>query len=121
MAVLLFLISPYLGVSALVFGTIQALVAWLNERSTKPPLMQANQTAIEAQRYADGALRDAEVIHAMGMLRSFAFALGAASTQVLAIACAGISGGRWLSGGDSSGTEHFEFATAGVGLLSVAA
>lgn len=70
MAVLLFLISPYLGVSALVFGTIQALVAWLNERSTKPPLMQANQTAIEAQRYADGALRDAEVIHAMGMLRS---------------------------------------------------
>lgn len=70
MAMLLFLISPYLGVSALVFGTIQALVAWLNERSTKPPLMQANQTAIEAQRYADGALRDAEVIHAMGMLRS---------------------------------------------------
>lgn len=69
-AVLLFLISPYLGISALIFGGLQALVAWCNERSTKPPLMQANHTAIEAQRYADSALRDAEVIQAMGMLRN---------------------------------------------------
>lgn len=70
MAVLLFLISPYLGVAALVFGGLQALVAWLNERSTKPPLSKANQTAMEAQRYAEGALREAQVVEAMGMLRS---------------------------------------------------
>lgn len=69
MMVLLFLISPVLGWSAVVFGVLQALVAWLNERSTKPPLMAANRSAIAAQQYADGTLRNAEVIESMGMLR----------------------------------------------------
>ncbi len=70
MTVLLFMISPYLGAAALVFGLLQAIVAWFNERSTKPPLMEANQVAIGAQRYAEGALREAEVVEAMGMQRS---------------------------------------------------
>ena len=69
MMVLLFLINPLLGWSALAFAVLQTLVAWLNERSTKPPLMQANRTAIEAQQYADNTLRNAEVIESMGMLR----------------------------------------------------
>ena len=68
MMVLLFLISPVLGWSALVFAVVQTFVAWLNERSTKPPLMQANRAAIEAQQYADNTLRNAEVIESMGML-----------------------------------------------------
>ena len=70
MAVLLFLISPWLGWSAVVFGIAQTLVALWNERRTKQPLMQANQKAFQAQQYADGALRNAEVIAAMGMLRA---------------------------------------------------
>ena len=69
MMVLLFLISPVLGWSALVFAVVQTFVAWLNERSTKPPLMQATRAAIEAQQYADNTLRNAEVIESMGMLR----------------------------------------------------
>ena len=69
MMVLLFLISPVLGWSALAFAVLQTLVAWFNERSTKPPLMQANRAAIEAQQYADNTLRNAEVIESMGMLR----------------------------------------------------
>ena len=69
MMVLLFLINPLLGWSALAFAVLQTLVAWLNERSTKPPLMQANRTAIEAQQYADNTLRNAEVIESRGMLR----------------------------------------------------
>src|SRR5574344_360483 len=70
MAVLLFLISPWLGWSAVVFGIAQTLVALWNERRTKQPLMQANQKAFQAQQYTDGALRNAEVIAAMGMLRA---------------------------------------------------
>ncbi len=69
MMVLLFMISPWLGWASLVFGIIQVAVAWFNERATKPPLMQANSQAIAAQQYADGALRNAEVIESMGMLR----------------------------------------------------
>lgn len=70
MMVLLFLISPVLGWAALVFAVLQVGVTWLNERSTKPPLMQANRTALAAQQYADGTLRNAEVIEAMGMLKN---------------------------------------------------
>ena len=70
MVVLLFLISPVLGWSALVFAVLQTLVAWFNERSTKPVLMDANRSAIAAQQYADGTLRNAEVIESMGMLRN---------------------------------------------------
>ena len=70
MMVLLFMISPVLGWTALVFGLATTVVGWFNERSTKPPLMQANRAAIEAQQYADNALRNAEVVESMGMLRN---------------------------------------------------
>lgn len=70
MMVLLFLISPVLGWVALVFGVLQTGVAWFNERSTKPTLVEANRKAMQAQQYADGTLRNSEVIEAMGMLRN---------------------------------------------------
>ena len=70
MMVLLFMISPVLGWSAVVFALLQVTVAWCNERRTKPPLMEANRTSIAAQQYADSSLRNVEVIEAMGMLRN---------------------------------------------------
>ena len=69
MLVLLFLISPVLGWTSIAFAVVITLVGWFNERSTKPPLMQANRSAIAAQQYADGSLRNAQVIESMGMLR----------------------------------------------------
>lgn len=70
MMVLLFLINPLLGWSAVVFGLLQVGITWMNERRTKPPLMAANREAMSAQRYADDTLSNAEVLEAMGMLRS---------------------------------------------------
>ena len=69
MLVLLFLIHPGLGWAAIAFACVITLVAWLDERATKPPLMEANRNAIAAQQYADGSLRNAQVIESMGMLR----------------------------------------------------
>ena len=69
MLVLLFLISPVLGWTSIAFACVITVVGWFNERSTKPPLMQANRSAIAAQQYADGSLRNAQVIESMGMLR----------------------------------------------------
>lgn len=66
--VLIFAISPVLGWSAVVAAILQTVVGWLNERSTKPPLIAANQNAALAQQYADGTLRNSEVIESMGML-----------------------------------------------------
>ena len=65
---LIFAISPVLGWAAVVGALLQTLVAWLNERRTRPPLSAANRSALAAQQYADGSLRNAQVIEAMGML-----------------------------------------------------
>ena len=66
--ILIFAMSPVLGWSAVAAAVIQTLIAWLNQRSTQPPLLAANRSAIAAQQYADGSLRNAQVIEAMGML-----------------------------------------------------
>ncbi|MFZ2394579.1 MAG: type I secretion system permease/ATPase [Rhodoferax sp.] len=66
---LIFAISPVLGWTAVVAAMVQTFVGWLNERSTQPPLLAANQSAAAAQQYADGTLRNAQVIESMGMLR----------------------------------------------------
>ena len=66
---LVFAVNPVLGWSAVVGALLQVLIGWLNEKSTQPPLVAANRAAIGAQQYADGSLRNAQVIESMGMLR----------------------------------------------------
>ena len=67
--VLIFAISPVLGWVALVGAGVQTLVGWFNERATRPPLIAANRSAFAAQQYADGTLRNAQVVEALGMQR----------------------------------------------------
>ena len=68
-AVLIFAINPVLGWAAVIGAILQVFVGWLNERATRPPLVEANRTAFAAQQYADGTLRNAQVIESMGMQR----------------------------------------------------
>lgn len=65
----LYAIQPMLALVGLLGAAAQALIAWMNERSTQPPLSAANRHALAAQQYADGTIRNAQVIEAMGMLR----------------------------------------------------
>lgn len=67
--VILYFTNPLLGWAALIGAVVQVGLAWLNERSTNPPLSEANRCAIAANQYAEGSLRNAEVIEAMGMLQ----------------------------------------------------
>lgn len=67
--VLISLIHPWLGVMTIVGALVQTLLAWATQRATQERLLQANRSAIAAQQYADGTLRNAEVIEAMGMLK----------------------------------------------------
>lgn len=68
MLLFLFLLNPWLGVMALVGAAIQGWVAWRTEKRTMPALMESSRASIDAQNYAHGALRNAQVIEAMGML-----------------------------------------------------
>jgi len=63
----IFAINPIMGWMAIVGALVQVLLAWLTERNTQAPLRAANRAMIGAQEYVHGALRNAEVIAAMGM------------------------------------------------------
>jgi ATP-binding cassette subfamily C exporter for protease/lipase len=65
--VLLFLMNPWLGVVTLVAAALQAGIAVSTERRTMPLLTLANRAGIDAQNFVAGALRNAQVIEAMGM------------------------------------------------------
>ena len=66
--ILIYLISPVLGTISLIAAIIQVGLGVLNDKRTQPALLAANKVAIEAQQYADGSLRNAQVIESMGML-----------------------------------------------------
>jgi ATP-binding cassette subfamily C exporter for protease/lipase len=68
-AALLFAISPVLGWVSVIAACVQVFVGVLNERATQPPLVAANRSSVMAQQYADGTLRNAQVIESMGMQR----------------------------------------------------
>lgn len=65
---ILFVFHPWLGVFATCAGIILFALAVANEKSTKNLLAEANSEHIQAQNLANSNLRNAEVLHAMGML-----------------------------------------------------
>ena len=66
--VLIFLMSPALGWFAVAGALAQFAIGVVNERRIRQPLLAANRSAIGAQGYADGVIRNAQVIESMGML-----------------------------------------------------
>ena len=65
---LIFAINPLLGWSAVVGALAQLGVAFMTEKATRKPLMEANKSAVGAQQMAESSLRNAHVMESMGML-----------------------------------------------------
>jgi len=65
---LIFAINPVLGWSAVVGALAQLGVAFMTEKATRKPLMEANRSAVGAQQMAESSLRNAHVMESMGML-----------------------------------------------------
>ncbi len=68
--VVIFLLSPWLGLFAVVAALILLSMAYVTERYTSPMLSDASRAATGATAYASNNMRNAEAIEAMGMLRS---------------------------------------------------
>lgn len=64
----MFLLHPWLGVLALAGALLLVGLAWLNERQSRVPLAEAGTWSLRANLLAEGQLRNAESIQAMGML-----------------------------------------------------
>lgn len=66
--VLLFLMDPLLGWFAVAGAFVQFAIGFFNERRVREPLETASRHAIAANAYANGVIRNAQVIESMGML-----------------------------------------------------
>ncbi|WP_200927268.1 type I secretion system permease/ATPase [Methylobacterium sp. Leaf100] len=64
----LFLIDPWVGLLCLVGGLILLGLAILQDRVSRKALMHVNNAAIRGYQFTDMALRNAEVVKALGML-----------------------------------------------------
>ena len=69
--IIISIISPWLGVAALIGAVFQVAIGTLTERTTVRTLADANKASIAAQNYAASVLQHSATISAMGMRNSF--------------------------------------------------
>ena len=66
--IILFAIDPTIGVVTLLGGIALVILAFLQDRATHGTLKQASEAAIASYGFTDAALRNGEVVRALGML-----------------------------------------------------
>ena len=66
--ILLFVIDPMIGVVTLLGAIVLLVLAFLQDRATHATLKQASEAAIASYGFTDAALRNGEVVRALGML-----------------------------------------------------
>ena len=64
----LFIADPWIGLATLVGMVTLGVIAFLQERATHSALKTATSAAIQSYGYTDSALRNGEVVRALGML-----------------------------------------------------
>lgn len=65
---ILFFIDPMIGIVTFVGGLVLVLLAFLQDRATHSAIKEANEAAITSYGFTDAALRNGEVVRALGML-----------------------------------------------------
>ncbi|HWK32638.1 MAG TPA: type I secretion system permease/ATPase, partial [Hyphomicrobium sp.] len=93
-----FLISPPLGLIALLAGGLLAGVAVLNQRVTSMPLGRAGQHTARADQRAEALARNAQVINAMGMLQESVQHWGCEHAEGLTVQGGAVNRNVWISG-----------------------
>ncbi len=66
--VILFAADPWIGLVTVIGAVILCLAAFFQERATHQALKSASADAIRSYQYTDAALRNGEVVRALGML-----------------------------------------------------
>lgn len=65
---ILFAADPWIGIATMVGAVILVIAAFMQERATHTQLKTASADAIRSYQYTDAALRNGEVVRALGML-----------------------------------------------------
>lgn len=65
---IMFAFHPYFGMMAIASVILLGTLTWLNQRTTRSDIEDANNEQLWARNFANSHLRNAEVIEAMGMM-----------------------------------------------------
>jgi ATP-binding cassette, subfamily C, bacterial exporter for protease/lipase len=68
--IILFIIDPLIGVVTVIGAIILIILTMAQDRATRQPLQDANEAALRSYSFTDAALRNSEVVRAMGMVES---------------------------------------------------
>jgi PrtD family type I secretion system ABC transporter len=66
--VILFVIDPTIGAVTLIGGAVLVVLAFLQDRATHSSIKESSEAAIASYSFTDAALRNGEVVRALGML-----------------------------------------------------
>ncbi|MDR7124323.1 type I secretion system permease/ATPase [Pseudotabrizicola sp. 4114] len=96
--VAIFIFHPLLGWLALGGGAVLVVLALANQRFSKTPVLHAGAATVAAERMADRLKADAELLRALGMIRSAFHRWSVARQDALASGLASADlGGRFTS------------------------
>lgn len=68
--VVLFIIDPSIGMITLAGAGILIVLTMAQDRATQQPMKDANEAALKSYAFTDAALRNSEVVRAMGMVEA---------------------------------------------------
>lgn len=66
--IVLFAIDPIIGAVTLAGGAVLVLLAFIQDRATRPLIKASNNAALKSYGFTEAGLRNSEVVRAMGML-----------------------------------------------------
>jgi PrtD family type I secretion system ABC transporter len=66
--IVLFIIDPIIGVVTVAGAVLLFVITLMQDRATRPALKEANEAALRSYAFTDAALRNGEVVRAMGMI-----------------------------------------------------
>lgn len=93
-----FLVHPWLGVVALIGGTLLPFLAWRNERATRGAMERAQVAAATSYAAQEATLSGAEAVRALGMRRAMVTRqLRHRETMLSLQTAAGFTGGNYLT------------------------
>jgi len=109
----LYLIDPWVGVLTTVGALVLIALALAQERGIRPPMRDANDAALRSYAFTDAALRNGEVVRAMGMLPT----LGAAWARFRGVT---IERGADAAEKSNSYTDVIKAVRMGIQILTIA-
>jgi ATP-binding cassette, subfamily C, bacterial exporter for protease/lipase len=111
--IVLFIIDPLVGVITTAGAVVLLILALAQERAIRPAMREANDAALRSYAFTDAALRNGEVVRAMGMLPT----LGAAWASHRAVT---IQRGAQASEMSNTYTDIIKAVRMGMQVLIVA-